>query len=41
MANKTALRDIKGVHLDVKGIHNANVSWKLNNPNHRIAGARH
>ena len=39
-ANKTALGDAGGAHLDLKGIHNAGASWKLDNLDHRIAGAR-
>lgn len=39
-SNKTALRDAGGVHLNLKGIHNVSASWKLNNPDHCIVGAR-
>ena len=39
-ANKAVLGDAGGAHLDLKGIHNASASWKLNNLDHRIVGAR-
>ncbi len=39
-ANKKALEDARGVHLDLKKIHNARATWKRQNPDMRIAGAR-
>lgn len=39
-ANKKALENVGGVHLDLKKIHNAGATWKRQNPDMRIAGAR-
>ncbi|MCJ1345134.1 hypothetical protein MMC31_003339 [Peltigera leucophlebia] len=39
-ADKKALEDAGGAHLDLKKIHNAGASWKHQNPDVRIIGAR-
>lgn len=39
-ANKKALRDAGGAHLDLKKVHNVGAKWKFQNPNMRIAKAK-
>ena len=40
-ANKTALEEAGGIHMDLKRVHNAAASWKRSNPDVRIRGGKH
>ena len=40
VANKEALKDARGAHLNLKKINNAGATWKRQNTDMRIAGAR-
>ena len=39
-ANKVALEEAGGIHMDLKRVHNVSASWKHSNPDVRIRGGR-